>query len=118
MRTFRWRALFLVLAGLALGIALGLAAGWTVWPVEYASAPLSALDEATRKDMIVMIAAAYAADGDLEAALSALDDLAPGDPGMVNRTLLEQSRAGAGAATLAALGRLSAALGLAPLPTP
>lgn len=118
MRTSRWRALFLILAGLALGVALGLVAGWTVWPVEYTGAPLSALGEGTREDMVVMIATAYAADGDLEAARSALADLSPGDPGIVNRALLEQSQGGADAATVAALGQLSAALGLAPLAAP
>ena len=63
-----FRRLLLLLFGLALGVGVGLSLGWFVWPTEYADADPTLLAETYRYDYVVMIAAAYQADGDIQTA--------------------------------------------------
>lgn len=66
--------------GLLLGAALGLYLGWVAWPTEFVEANPTILEEEYRRDYTLMIAHAYALDGDLAAArrrLSSLDQEAP-----------------------------------------
>ena len=62
------RRLLLLLFGLALGVGIGLTLGWYVWPTEYADADPTLLDDAYHYDYVVMIAAAYEADHDIQTA--------------------------------------------------
>lgn len=70
MRFGGWVAL-----GLLLGTGLGLYLGWVVWPTEFTNANPAALQESYRQDYALMIASAYAADGDLAAAEQRVDEL-------------------------------------------
>ncbi|HSH03296.1 MAG TPA: hypothetical protein VLL52_12310 [Anaerolineae bacterium] len=54
-----------LLLGLICGIGLGLYMGWVLWPTEIIDATPSFMQEQYRIDYTLMIAAAYAADGDL-----------------------------------------------------
>ncbi|HSM56321.1 MAG TPA: hypothetical protein VK879_09225 [Candidatus Sulfomarinibacteraceae bacterium] len=66
--------------GLLLGAALGLYLGWVAWPTEFVEANPTILEEEYRRDYAVMIAHAYALDGDLDAArrrLASLEREAP-----------------------------------------
>ncbi|MBN1135284.1 MAG: hypothetical protein JXM73_01790 [Anaerolineae bacterium] len=58
----------LILVGLTAGIGLGLTLGWVVWPVSYTNTTLANLSTANKEDYIVLTAAAYTADRDLEKA--------------------------------------------------
>ena len=69
---------------LVLGCALGLVAGlfitWQVWPVEYHDTDPVDLRAEHKEDYVVMIAAAYAQDGDLKLAAVRLEELGLEDP--------------------------------------
>ena len=54
--------------GLVAGIALGLLLGWVVWPAEFTEAYPTHLEESYQEDYLIMIAAAYSLDADLESA--------------------------------------------------
>lgn len=69
------RILRSLLLGLALGGALGTYLGWFQFPREAYRSGLSALAQSFRDDYAVMIAAGYAADGDLQGALHRLSQL-------------------------------------------
>jgi len=71
----RLRIPFFILLGLALGIGLGLIIGWIAWPTEFTDANPAVLQENYRRDYILMIADAYALDGNLAAARQRLDSL-------------------------------------------
>jgi len=73
----------LALAGLVVGAALGLLVGWRLWPVEYTNTFPAQLRQDYRNDYVLMVAAAYSVEQDLEAArsrLALLDAEAPVDP--------------------------------------
>lgn len=76
LRGILWSAL-----GLALGVALGLYLGWVAWPTEFVDADPSILREDYRQEYTLMIAHAYALDGDLPAAQRRLYSLGGEDPG-------------------------------------
>ncbi|NLE46033.1 MAG: hypothetical protein GX620_15040 [Chloroflexi bacterium] len=70
-------------AGLVVGLMVGLFVGWRVWPVEYTNTTPLALRQDRRDDYILMVAAAYAVEGNLEhasARLRVLDSEQPGWP--------------------------------------
>jgi hypothetical protein len=69
-----------IVVGLAFGLALGVATGWLWWPVEYTNTAPAALRRDYRDDYIVMVAATYEADGDLEQARERLALLDPQSP--------------------------------------
>jgi hypothetical protein len=66
------RFLLSVLIGLVIGLAVGLYLGWVQFPVEYIDSPMSDLSDAYKDEYTVMIAAGYAADGDLVGAVERL----------------------------------------------
>lgn len=68
------------LIGVAIGAALGVAIGWWLWPVTYTNAPLSALRQDYRDEVVLMIATAYELEGDGEWARERLAFLSPDDP--------------------------------------
>ena len=71
----------LIVAGLAAGIGLGLLFGWVVWPVSYTNTTFTNLSTADKETYIVLVAAAYASDHDLEKAKTRLEWLeAPNVP--------------------------------------
>ncbi len=74
------RIALLASVGLALGLALGLLTGWVLWPVQYTNTAPSQLRQDYRDDFILMVAAAYRVEGDLEAARARLALLDPDDP--------------------------------------
>ncbi len=61
--------------GLLLGGALGLYVGWYAWPTEFTDADLTLLADGYRRDYALMIAQAYAQDGDLNRARQRLRQL-------------------------------------------
>lgn len=75
LRAFLWIGL-----GLAIGGSLGLYLGWVAWPTEFVDADPSILREDYRRDYTLMIAHAYALDGDLSAAQRRLYTLGDEEP--------------------------------------
>lgn len=64
-----WRGVLRTLLWLAMGAAIGAAAGflvgWVLWPIEFTEADPTVLEESFQRDYTIMIAAAYELDGDL-----------------------------------------------------
>lgn len=114
----RWALVGVILGGLVLGLGLGLLYAWVVRPVTYVETAPVALRADFKDQFRVMIAAAYAANGNLpraRARLSLLGDAAPAT------TLIDQSRRAAGpggsAESALALANLAAALSPGGSPT-
>lgn len=68
------------LLGLALGLGLGLLVGWVLWPVQYTNTAPAQLRQDYRTDYILMVAAAYRVEGDLEAAVGGWPSWTPKTP--------------------------------------
>jgi hypothetical protein len=69
--------------GIVVGLLLGFAIGWWWWPVQYTNTAPGALRQDYGDEYILMVASAYAVEGDLERArerLRALDEEAPARP--------------------------------------
>lgn len=66
--------------GLALGLAVGIVVGWWLWPVMYANTSPASLRQDYRDDYVLMIAASYHMDHDLDAARAELAALDPQNP--------------------------------------
>jgi hypothetical protein len=64
-----------VVVGVVVGLCLGLFITWQAWPVEYYDTDLVDLRREHKDDYVVMIAAAYAQNDDLESATSRLEQL-------------------------------------------
>lgn len=62
------RRLFILILGLAMGVGLGLLLSWVVWPTDYEDADPTLLADQYHYDYVVLIAAAYQADGDIQTA--------------------------------------------------
>lgn len=106
------RVLPLALAGLAVGIALGLLVGWVLWPVRYTNTAPAQLRQDYRTEYVLMVAAAYEVEGDLEAAQARLTLLDPEQPARPVRELAETLIAEGGRETdIRMLVRLAAAMG-------
>jgi hypothetical protein len=60
---------------LVIGAGLGLYLGWVVAPVEYVDTAPASLQQVYKDDYVLMLATAYAADGDLAAARAGLSSL-------------------------------------------
>ena len=58
----------LVILGLTAGAVVGLLLGWVVWPVQYTDTAIADLATEYKDEYIVLVAAAYTTDGDLEKA--------------------------------------------------
>jgi hypothetical protein len=74
------RLIFPVLMALAVGVGAGLYIGWVAAPVKYVDAGPDSLHQSYKDDYVLMIATAYAGDGDLTAAQAALTGLGFADP--------------------------------------
>jgi hypothetical protein len=74
------RALVFTGLALALGLGGGLYYGWVLAPVQYVDADPASLHEAFKDDYVLMIATAYAGDGDLDAARAQLATWRPARP--------------------------------------
>ena len=84
------KILRLVLAGLVVGLALGLLVGWRLWPVSYSNTTLSQLRQDYKNDYILMVASEYQVEGDAEQALARLSLLDPESPTQALLILTEQ----------------------------
>lgn len=77
------RKLALGLIGLVAGVGLGLLIGWRLWPVNYTNTAPYQLRQDYRNDFVLMTAAAYQVERDLDAArerLALVDAEAPERP--------------------------------------
>ncbi len=102
--------IFRILLGFVLGLTASLAYGWLIQPVEYVETAPASLRIDYRTDYVIMVAEAYAGDGDLQVAsvrLAALgskplDDIVseamtyameqnfrPGDVELLNRLVVD-----------------------------
>jgi hypothetical protein len=109
------RLLLPAILALAAGIAVGLYLGWVAAPVEYVDAGPDSLHSSFKDDYILMIATAYAGDGDLAAARVALASLALPDPAAAVRAAQGRLAAsGLPAADQERLAALAAALASSP----
>jgi hypothetical protein len=66
--------------GAVIGLAIGMIYGWIINPVEYVDTTPGSLREDYRTDYILMVAEAYAGDGDLDLAQVRLAALGPEPP--------------------------------------
>ena len=109
------RALVLIGLALLLGLGGGLYYGWVIAPVRYVDADPASLHQAFKDDYILMLATAYAGDGDLEAARAGLTSLGleAGAP-VVTAAAERLTAAGLPAEDAARLASLAAALAAAP----
>jgi hypothetical protein len=62
-------ALARLIAGIALGLFLGLLYGWVIRPVEYVDTTPNTLRADYRTEYVLMVAEAFSGDADLDAAL-------------------------------------------------
>lgn len=107
--TMRWN---LLLLGVVVGLALGWAYGTFVQPVRYIDSDPSALAETYKDDWLVMIAAGYRLDGDLERARSRIVALGYFDAAGAVTALAQRSAADSSRlpGTVQLLGELAFAL--------
>ena len=66
--------------GVLVGLVLGFSIGWWLWPVQYTNTAPDVLRQDYRDDYVVMIAAAYEIEGNLEQARERLRLLDPEEP--------------------------------------
>ncbi len=78
-----------LVTALLLGIALGLAYGWVIDPIEYTDVPPNILREDYRADYVLMTAEAYQNDLDTETAARRLAILGSESPAELTATALE-----------------------------
>jgi hypothetical protein len=110
-------ALLLLLAGLAVGVGLGLYIGWVAAPVQYINTEPASLQRAFKDDYVLMIASAYAGDGDLQSARAQLAGLGFSDPAAaVSDAAQRLAAAGLPEADQQRLTALAQALGAPPPP--
>lgn len=102
-----------ILLGLLLGATVGLYLGWAHFPAETRNRHLSELARPFRDDFIVMVAAGYAADGDIAGALQRLSRLGIDDVPSAVRESTERIIGGSarGLADIRLLVRLADGLG-------
>ena len=104
--------LILLLAGLAVGVGLGLYIGWVAAPVQYVDTAPDSLQRAFKDDYVLMIASAYAGDGNLQSARTQLAGLGYDDPAAaVSAAAQRLSAAGVPDADQQRLDALAQALG-------
>lgn len=105
------RTLLVIVLGLAVGIAGGLAIGWSR-PINTVKTGASALSADWQADWVLMTAQAYSLDGDLDAARQRLAMLGAGDPGAQVAQRGKQAMAEElPPSYIGSLARLAAALG-------
>ena len=100
------------IVGLLIGLALGFAAGWWLWPVQYTNTAPAVLRQDYRDDYVVIVATAYEVEGSLDQARERLRLLDPGDPSLPVVELAERLiGTGGSAEDLARLVRLAEEMG-------
>jgi hypothetical protein len=108
-------AVFNLLAGRALGAALGLFYSWVLSPAQYTDTFPETLRADYKSDYVLMTARAFAADGSLDLANQRLAPLKLSNPGRYTADLTAQAiKRGAPLEDLRALAALASALGVAP----
>ncbi len=76
-----WKRVILWIGlGLVVGISAGLYLGWVVWPPEFTNTDPSILRDDYQREYALMIAQAYALDGDLDGARRRLSSLGEPEP--------------------------------------
>lgn len=81
------RFLLSFFVALLIGLGLGLYLGWVQFPVQFIDSPARSLAPVHKEEYTLMIAAGYAADGDLSGAIERLRVLGVGDvPAYVEQT--------------------------------
>jgi len=109
------RLIPLLLLALLVGLGLGLYIGWVAAPVEYVDDSPASLHQSYQDDYLLMIAAAYAGDGDLAAAQADLAALELADPATaITAAASRLAAAGLPAADQERLAALAAALAASP----
>ena len=109
----RWiRLIGFISLGLLAGVLLGLYLGWIAWPTEFTDANPAVLAEPYKQDYLTMVAAVYAADGDLPAAQQRLAALGKGGQEFLNSFVLDQILQGRRDEELRQLAQLAHDLGL------
>jgi hypothetical protein len=99
-------------AGLALGAGLGLFLGWVAWPIQFTNADPTVLEEGYQRDYTLMIAGAFALDGDLGRARQRLASLGkPDDEEWLVQVTVEHIVGRQEVTEIGHLVRLAAALG-------
>jgi len=105
-------AVFNILAGLVLGMALALFYTWVISPVQYTDTGPDSLRADYKTDYVVMIARAYNADTNLDLARQRLAPLKLDNPGQFTAELtVSEIKRGAPLDDLRALATLTTALG-------
>jgi hypothetical protein len=108
----RWALFAVVLVAVLAGGGLGLWYGWIVNPVEYKDTDVAHLYAVYRDDFVLMIAEAYALDGDLDTARARLALLSLPDAANTVADLAEAAiLKGASRLDVQSLARLATALG-------
>lgn len=106
------RKIIASLIALAIGLGLGVAIGWYVWPVTYTEAQPNRMGASWKDESIWMAAQAFAYDHDLEAAQARLLPLGSEDLGtLVLDRATRAIKQNLPAIQIAYLARLAAALG-------
>jgi hypothetical protein len=96
--------------GLALGLALGVGYAWVIRPADFRGAQPSALQPVYRGEYILLIASAYQATGDLDAARARLALFPELDPAVLSSLAQQVVAAGGSEDAARGLARLSVAL--------
>jgi len=98
--------------GVALGLSLGVAIGWWLWPVTYTNTSPDVLRDDYHDDYVLMVAATYEVEQDAKEARSRLRSLNHEEPIVPVLKLRERLiEAGGGRADIARLTDLAQALG-------
>jgi hypothetical protein len=97
--------------GIAIGVVLGVAIGWWLWPVTYTNTSPTALREDYHDEYVLMVATAYEVEGDRDRARERLALLDPEEPSApvvgLGQRLIEE---GGSEEDIARLARLARAL--------
>jgi len=106
--------------GAVVGLAMGFAIGWWLWPVQYTNTAPNVLRQDYHDDYILMVATAYAVEGNLGQARERLELCDPEEPAAPVVELAERLvKVGGSAEDITHLARLGWALGtLTPTLTP
>lgn len=123
----RLRIPLLILAGLAIGIGLGLYMGWALLPTEFVDATPAYLADGHQREYVRMVAAAYVVEADLAAAQTRLAGLGEDAQLLLTAVTLDAILQQQNETEIRQLVNLAAALGiyspamepyLSPEPTP
>ncbi|RMH01466.1 MAG: hypothetical protein D6706_01880 [Chloroflexi bacterium] len=104
--------ILLLLLGLLVGSGLGLYIGWVAWPTEFTNADPTLLDESYRRDIVLMTASVYAADGNLIIARQRIASLGENGEEFLLAVLVDEILRAENETTIRQLVNLAADLGL------